>query len=66
MWFPEIRFRNDAKPRESDNVRIYIFNDGTVVMREIFIATLMDRMDVELRAIPFDLQTCVMDIGSLS
>lgn len=64
MWTPEIRFRNGSAPRTPDNVRIYNFNDGTILYREGFTASLMDKFN--LSKMPFDTQNIVMDIGSLT
>jgi len=64
MWFPKVRFRNDSSPRDTSNIKIYNFNDGTILYRETFLAHLEDEM--EIKAIPFDTQTVVMNIGSLT
>jgi len=31
MWDPSIEFRNQVSSPDVDNLRIYIFNDGTIV-----------------------------------
>lgn len=64
IWTPEFRFRNGFDPRIADNIRIYMFYDGTVYYRERFTAQLMEKFHLEM--IPFDSQTLTMDIGSLT
>jgi len=64
MWNPQIKFRNGFAPRVSDNIRIYNFNDGTILYRETFTTSLMTQFD--LTKIPFDSHTLHLDVGSLT
>lgn len=64
IWNPEMRIMNAFEKRRSDNIRIYVFNDGTIVMREIF--TVNVRSFFNLSKIPFDDHWLKLQIGSMT
>lgn len=62
LWTPEIRFKNSTAKRTSDNIRIYEYQDGSIVYRENFIVSLVSVFDYT--RMPFDTQKIVIELGS--
>jgi len=64
FWNPQIRFRTENKPRKTENEKIYVFHDGTVMYREVYTASLTNLFDTG--KIPFDSQQLIIPISSRS
>mmetsp|Transcript_76945 Transcript_76945/g.166452 ORF Transcript_76945/g.166452 Transcript_76945/m.166452 type:complete len:98 (+) Transcript_76945:467-760(+) len=64
MWTPEMRIINGSKPRVQENIKIYNFYDGTVMMSEIFSNEVLYTFELDKE--PFDTQNLTIEVGSLS
>ncbi len=64
IWWPDINFPTQVGARDSENLELIIFEDGTVEYAERFSVTIEGRFD--LRQFPFDTQTLQIEIESLA
>ncbi len=60
IWSPDIEIQNEVEQRQTENVQLTIFPDGTVDYEERFGATLNAELD--LHEFPFDSQAMDMDL----
>ena len=63
IWQPDIVFVNESVPRETENLELIIYADGTVEYEERFGVELENNFD--LLVFPFDTQTLRIEIESI-
>lgn len=64
IWHPDITFPNESGPRETENIEVIVFENGTIEYEERFSVTLEAHYD--LRHFPFDSQILEVEIESLA
>lgn len=64
IWWPDITFPNESGSRDTENLELLIFEDGTVEYEERFAVTLEANFD--LRLFPFDTQHLEIQVESLA
>jgi hypothetical protein len=64
IWQPDITFPNESSPRETENLELIVFEDGTIEYAERFSVTLEAKFD--LLHFPFDTQVLEIEIESLA
>lgn len=64
IWWPDITFPNEVGSRDTENLEVLIFEDGTVEYEERFAVTLEANFD--LRKFPFDTQKLTILVESLA
>jgi hypothetical protein len=64
IWQPDITFPNESSPRETENLELVVYEDGTIEYEERFSVTLEAHYD--LRHFPFDSQLLEVEIESLA
>jgi hypothetical protein len=64
IWQPDITFPNESSPRETENLELIVFEDGTIEYEERFSVTLEAHYD--LLHFPFDTQVLEIEIESLA
>jgi hypothetical protein len=64
IWQPAITFPNESSPRETENLELIVFEDGTIEYEERFSVTLEAHFD--LLHFPFDTQVLEIEIESLA
>jgi hypothetical protein len=64
IWWPDITFPNESGSRDTENMELIIFEDGTIEYEERFAVTLEANFD--LRHFPFDTQHLEIQIESLA
>jgi hypothetical protein len=64
IWWPDITFPNESGPRETENLELIVFEDGTIEYEERFSVTLEAHFD--LVHFPFDKQVLEVEIESLA
>lgn len=64
IWWPDITFPNQSGSRDTENLELLIFEDGTVEYEERFSVTLEANFD--LRLFPFDTQHLEIQVESLA
>lgn len=64
IWQPDITFPNQSGARETENLELIIFEDGTIEYKERFNVTLETHYD--LRLFPFDTEILEVHIESLA
>lgn len=64
IWWPDITFPNESGSRDTENLELIIFEDGTVEYEERFAVTLKANFDLGL--FPFDTQHLEIQVESLA
>lgn len=64
IWWPDITFPNESGVRETENLELIVFEDGTIEYEERFAVTLEANFD--LRLFPFDTQHLEIQVESLA
>lgn len=64
IWWPDITFPNQSGSRDTENLELIIFEDGTVEYEERFAVTLEANFDLAM--FPFDTQHLEIQIESLA
>lgn len=64
IWWPDINFPTQVGGRDTENLELIIFEDGTVEYEERFSVTIEGNFD--LRQFPFDSQQLQIEIESLA
>jgi hypothetical protein len=64
IWWPDIEIENSSHGRQTENLELIIFSDGTVEYEEKFVA--MIHVDFDLKKFPFDEQILEIDIESFA
>ncbi len=62
IWWPDVEIENEIHGRETENLGLIIFPDGTVEYAERFVVTV--HADFDLRKFPFDDQYFELDLES--
>jgi len=64
IWWPDITFPNESGGRDTENLELIIFEDGTVEYEERFAVTLEAKFDLAM--FPFDTQHLEIQVESLA
>jgi hypothetical protein len=64
IWQPDITFPNESGPRETENLEVIVYENGTIEYEERFSVTLEAHFD--LSHFPFDSQLLEVEIESLA
>lgn len=64
IWWPDIEIENGEGTRQTENLELVIYADGTVEYEERFVATI--ETDFEMHQFPFDVQDLELDIESFA
>ncbi len=64
IWWPNVEIENEVHGRETENLELIIYPDGTIEYAERFVVSV--HADFDLRRFPFDDQQFELDLESFS